>query len=385
MRRQVLVFSVVAFTALAPLAGPANAQFALSPRGILGAVSRPLRGLFGGHYRHHAERHHPAEHATAPNSSTKAAEARPAENPPEPNARVAAPDRANPYDIILGYAFWPKEFGNDFVQYGFGTVAAAIIGPSAGGPTADRRRQLATTGQATASAAHDFLPSCDIGDSSASDWVTGRIKRELHPDAAQLAAYGGMRTSLIEGAKAIRSRCRASKADSPLERLDELKQRIWALHDADVLARPAIKAFYEALTDKQKAAFKTAAPPPPPANRNAAVPPMGERSQACAMAGGNTAQGLIDAVAAKVRPTAEQQASLDNFGKVSAQMEKMLLASCAQPQADNPLGRLDAADDHLDTISYVASTMGIALNAFYSALTDEQKANFDTLGQEAAR
>jgi hypothetical protein len=380
MRRQMLFF--LAFAALVPLAGPVHAQFPLSPRGIVGAVTQPLRGLFGGHYHRRTERHHPALHATAPAPSTKATEAKPPENPPEPIARETAPDRANPYDVILGYTFWPKEFGNVFIQYGFGTVAAAIVGPSAGGPTADRRRQVATTGQATGSAARDFLPSCDIGDRSTSDWATGRIKRELH---SQLAAYDGVRASLIEGAKAIRSRCRASKADTPLERVEELKQRIWALHDADVLARPAIKTFYQTLTDKQKAAFKTAPPPPPPANRNAAAAPMGERSQACAMAGGNTAQGLIDAIANKVRPTGEQQASLDNFGKVSAQMEKILLASCAQPQADNPLGRLDAADAHLDTISYVVSNMEIALNAFYSALADEQKANFDALGQEAAR
>jgi hypothetical protein len=383
MRRQMLVFSVVAFAAFAPPTGPAKAQFALSPRGLLGAVSRPLRGLFG-HYHYRAEHHRPVEHATAPEPSAKAADGS-EKNPVEPDTREAAADRSNPSGVVFGYAFWPNDYSNDFAQYGFGTIAAAISGSQTAAPTADRRRQAATTGQATgANARRDFLPSCDINDSATGDWVTGQIKRQLRPTPAQLAALVDVRNQLIEGATAVRSRCRTSNSDSPLERLSELKQRIWAIHNVDVLARPSIKSFYDTLTDRQKAAFKTV-PPPPAQNRNAVAAPMGERYQACAMAGGNTAQGLIDAIASKVQPKGEQQASLDNFGKVSAQMEKMLSASCAQPLADSPLGRLDAADDQLVTINYATLNMEIALNAFYSTLSDDQKANFDAFGREAAR
>jgi hypothetical protein len=385
MRRQSLVLSVVALTALAPLAGPANAQIPLSPRGILGAVTRPLRGLFG-HSHRRAERHRPAEHATAPDTAVRAAESSSAKTPVEPAAHNTAVDRTNPYDVVLGYAFWPDTYSNDFAKYGFGMIAAAIVGSSSDASKADHRRQAATAGQATgaiASASRDFLPSCDIADTSASGWMTGQIKEQLRPTRPQLAAFDDLQNQLTEGATAIRSRCRASNSDSPLERLGELKQRIWAIHDADVLARPSIKTLYDGLTEKQKATFKNAAPPAQ--NRNGVAGPVGERYQACAMASGDTAQGLIDAIARKVRPTAEQQTSLESFGKISAQMEKMLLASCAQPPADSPLGRLDAADNRLVTINYAASNMQIALNAFYSMLSGEQKRNFDAFGREAAR
>jgi hypothetical protein len=384
MRRHIVVLSVVALTALAPLAGAANAQIPLSPRGILGAVSRPFRGLFG-HSHRRAEHHHPAEHAT-PAPPVKAAEGSSAKTLVEPAVPKTAADRTNPYDVMLGYAFWPDNYGNDFSQYGFGTIAAAIVGPSSNVSTADRRRHAATTGQAagsTATARRDFLPSCDIADTSTSDWLTGQLKGQLRPTQPQLAAFDNLQNRLVEGATAIRSRCRASNSDSPLERLGELKQRIWAIHDADVLARPSIKALYDDFNEKQKTTFKNA--PPPAQSRNGVAAPMGERYQACAMAGGDTAQGLIDAIARKVQPTGKQQTSLDRFSKISAQMEKMLLASCAQAQADSPLGRLDAADDRLVTINYAVSNMEIALNAFYSTLTDEQKENFDAFGREAAR
>jgi LTXXQ motif family protein len=384
MRRQMLVFSVVAFAMLGPFAGPACAQFALSPRGLLGAVSQPLRGLFG-HFHHRAERHRPVEHAATP--EPKAADSSFAKNPTEPNAREAVADRSNPSDVVLGYAFWPNHYGNDFARYGFGTITAAIVGPLTAMPTADRRRQMATTGQGSGSAAsarYDFLPPCDISDTATGDWVSGQIKRELRPTPAQLTALDNVRNQLIEGATAIRSRCRASNSDSPLERLGEFNQRIWAIHNADVLARPSIEAFYNTLTDSQKAVFKNVTPPPAQ-SRTGAGAPMGERYQACAKTAGDTAQALIDAIASRVQPTGEQQASLNNFGKVSAQMEKMLLASCAQPPADSPLGRFDAADDQLVTINYAASNMEIMLNAFYSTLTEDQKANFDSFGREAAR
>jgi len=369
MRRCLLVILVVTQTAVAPLAEPAHAQL----RGLLGAVTRPIRGLFGGGYHHRAARHHEAAHEAQPKASEQAA-ARPAETPGL-NVRETAIDPRNPYEVALGYAFWPDDYGRYFGQYGFGTIAAAIAGPASAG----RPREVATTGQSTGAVkSSDILPSCDIGDTATSDWVAGRMKRGLHADATQLRAFDQVRSQLIDGSKAIRSRCRTISTDTPLERLAELKQRIWAVHDADITARPAVAAFYDTLSDRQKAEFK--GNPPSPPKGNAAAAPMGQRNQASAALDGGT-QALIGQIEQKVRPTHEQQAGLDNLQKVSTQMEKLLLAHYAQATPQSPLARLDAADDQLVALNYAASSLEIALNNFYAGLSDEQKASFDSLGR----
>ena len=372
MRRRFLVILAVTMTAAAPSSEPAHAQL----RGLLGAVTRPIRGLFGGGYHHRPARHHEAAHEAPQAKASEQTAARPAETPGL-NVRETAIDPRNPYEVALGYAFWPNDYGRYFSQYGFGTIAAAIAGPAAAG----RPREVATTGQSTGAVKpSDILPSCDIGDTATSDWVAGRMKRGLRADATQLRAFDEVRSQLIEGSKSIRSRCRTISTDTPMERLAELKQRIWAVHDADITVRPAVAGFYGTLNDQQKAEFK-GTPPAPPKGANAAAAPMGERSQAYAAQASAGTQALIEQIEQKVRPTHEQQASLDNLQKVSAQMEKMLLAPYAQAMPQSPLARLDAADDQLVALNYAASSVEIALNSFYAGLSDEQKASFDSLGR----
>jgi putative IMPACT (imprinted ancient) family translation regulator len=79
----------------------------------------------------------------------------------------------------------------------------------------------------------------------------------------------------------------------------------------------------------------------------------------------------------QVRPNKNQAASLENLHKVSSDMAKLLMASCAQPIPNDLLARLDAADDQLTAMNYAATTVQIAFNEFYSKLDNAQKARFD--------
>ena len=194
------------------------------------------------------------------------------------------------------------------------------------------------------------------------------------------AAYDELRARLIEGGKAINARCLAAEPDSPTERLAALEQRLWALRDAGQLVRPALKAFYDTLSDQQKAKFTTIADPPAPDSGKVAMAPMGQRYQACAAQSAGETDHLIAEIEKKVRPGRAQQAGLDDLRNKSAQMEKLLLASCARPIANNPLARLDAADERLVAMNFAASNLEMALNNFYASLDSRQKARFQSLG-----
>jgi hypothetical protein len=57
------------------------------------------------------------------------------------------------------------------------------------------------------------------------------------------------------------------------------------------------------------------------------------------------------------------------------------LCWCAQPLANDPLARLDAADQRLVVINYAATSMEVALNDFCASLGASQKAKFTSLGR----
>jgi hypothetical protein len=376
MHRQMLVFPVVMLAVLAPVSRPAQAQFALSPRGILGAMTRPLRGILG-HF-HHSGVHHARSEAHDASAAPEQDQAR------RTGQSASHYHAGNPYESLLGYAFWPARYDSDFNRYGFGAIAVAIAGPSmSAAPStvgSGGHARLATTGGPLTSAR--ALPQCDIAATSTSDWLTDEIRRSLRPNVKQLRAYDKVRGRLIEGSKAINASCTAAASDSPTQRLAALKQRLWALHDAGQLVRPALKDFYDTLSDQQKAKFTaaTASEQAPPENSKLASAPMGRRYQACAAQSAGATERLIADIEKKVRPAREQQAGLQDLRQKSAQMEKLLLASCAQPTPKEPLARLDAADERLVAMNFAASNLEMALNNFYASLDKRQKARFESLG-----
>jgi hypothetical protein len=90
---------------------------------------------------------------------------------------------------------------------------------------------------------------------------------------------------------------------------------------------------------------------------------------------------LVKEIEMRVRPKKDQAASFENFHKVSADMAKLLIASCAQPVPADPMARLDSADDQLTAMNYAATTVQVAFDDFYGKLDNEQKARFDSLSR----
>lgn len=379
MRRQIFVMLALLLALGAP---PAQAQFALSPRGIFGMVTHPMHEMLW-HLR--GLRHHPHRAAGAPKPAERAqTKVGALATPPEATAQQDT-SRLNAYANVLGFAFWPNDYADEFARYGYGDIAVAIAGPLPPPPATDgSARHAGTASTATAgrnpapggAGGNGALSVCQNADASTVDWLTGRIEHVLRPDAAQLASFDKLRGKVAAGAKTIKASCRVADSRSPTTRLAELTQQIWALHDAVVLARHSLEAFYDALSDEQRAKFASAAQA---ASGNAASAPD-RRYRECAAQSAGASARLLDRIQQAVQPTRAQEASLDNLRQTSAQMEKLLLASCTQPVAKNPLARLDAADARLVAMNFSAASMQVALNDFYASLDPRQKAKFDSLG-----
>jgi len=118
-----------------------------------------------------------------------------------------------------------------------------------------------------------------------------------------------------------------------------------------------------------------------PPDPNTANDGMNKQYQACVSQNAERAERLIKEIEMRVRPDKDQAQSFENFHKISSDMAKMLIASCAQPISADPLARLDAANDQLTAINYAATTVQIAFDDFYLKLKNDQKTRFDSLAR----
>jgi hypothetical protein len=92
----------------------------------------------------------------------------------------------------------------------------------------------------------------------------------------------------------------------------------------------------------------------------------------------------IQRIEQTVKPKEQQEHALENLKAVSAKAAEELRASCPTQIAENPVPRLDAMSDRLHAMVQAVETIRPALSGFYASLGDEQKAKFNTLGQQNA-
>lgn len=84
----------------------------------------------------------------------------------------------------------------------------------------------------------------------------------------------------------------------------------------------------------------------------------------------------IDRVKALVSPDDAQRAALDALATVEVQAARIVKTGCPVAAAFTPNGRLAAMERRIETLKQAVDTVRGPLEAFYGALTDEQKAKF---------
>ena len=368
--------TLIALTVLGLVAGVAdNAQAQLSPRGIIGGITRPLRQMLG-HLGHFPRSYRHRTAAAEPRAGTA-----PANEPaPPPGSRLGwagPPAWPSAYEDVLGFIFWPDDFGPRLRSRGFDVIADTISGRF------DMPRnpaRIATTGAAVRNDGSNdgSKSSCDEGVGKRDNWPASRIEQTLQLSDTRHDALAKLQAAAMQSLKALKTDCGASAELSPPERLDALVQALWAVRDAGIFIRVPLKSFYDGLTSTQKNSFVRQQPQSNvSADAKGENPGMNKQYQACALQNSERAERLIKEIEMRVRPTNEQAASFENFHKTSSNMAKLLIASCAQPIPSDPAARLDDANDELTAINYAATTVQIAFNDFYGRLDNGQKARFN--------
>jgi hypothetical protein len=206
-------------------------------------------------------------------------------------------------------------------------------------------------------------------------WPIDRIQQLVSPDDQQRGALDDLSDASMKAAQLIKTACPTSVAFTPTGRLAAMEQRIEAMQQAVDVVRGPLDKFYGALTDEQKAKLNSA-------NQTSAQPKGRQRGlvQNCTTA--NAAIQWPEArIEAALRPTEAQETKLRALQSAATQAAEQLAASCPSELPTTPTARLAAVSKRLDVMLGAVKTVRGALDDLYGDLSDEQKAQFNRIGQ----
>jgi len=369
MRARGIFFILTAVLLAAPLLGGDSAMAQLSPGGVFGAVTRPFRemmGILGHHRRHHVRRDRTDRHAASAPQDARADRSHFGHS-----GLSAWPDA---FEQIVTYTFWPAEGARLVRAQGFNLIATTTTGASA-------NRRASRVAAATPSVAAADAAGC--GDAQATDdrWPSAEVGQMLELNAVQDAALERLQQAINQAVAGLNKAACPDRAATPEARLEAMVQRLWAIRDAGIYIRAPLQAFYETLSESQKAKLRAGSPNEEPRGARNAKEAMNRQYRACAAHNLQAAERLNGEIEAALRLPAEATQATAALRSISSDMAKMLSASCMQPVPADPLGRLDAANTQLASINYAAMAVREALNGLRMHLNDDQKTRLSSLGR----
>jgi LTXXQ motif family protein len=377
--RTVIVAALVLILAPQFDATPAQAQ---DPGRILRPLTSPLRMIMRGVPRARAPRARRSPRAyRTPRARREIATETPRAITRRQLARgsavfwpIAAPDA---FEDMLGYAFWPNEYGSQFWSHGPADILRAMTAPAAAFASVDdgdrpsgRRLQAALV--TTGSAATDSRASCIARVKDQAVRPLDRIAQTVTLMAAQREELNALRASVRAAIETETAACRADLPPTQPERLRAMIDGLWAMRYAEFRFRPALEAFYGSLTDAQKAQF---AEEPQTVGSNDTAPaltPAAVCKQAMA-----TGANPFDPIQRALRATDEQRKSLQMLYGASMEMAQFLTSTCPAETPSTPIARLDAASDRVIALLHAAMGIEPMLGEFYASLSDEQRRRFN--------
>jgi len=289
------------------------------------------------------------------------------------------------YYDLYDYAWWGWGYDPFFWDYGYGDLYAGLFGlydygalsgyagylPGYAGPM---RRARASSGSEAATGLADM---CGSDSRDIAGFPIERFRDAIQPNNEQSAALDDLANASGEAAETIRNSCPGDVALTAPSRLATMEQRVDAMRSAVTVVEPALDKFYGLLSDEQKAKITALAGDQQPARRED-LPSNGNCN--AAQPGATDWPGAL--IERNVKPTDAQRASLTALQDAAAKAADILKSSCPPADARTPPARLAAVGTRLDAMLQAIVTVRPALDNFYNALTDEQKAAFDAIGPE---
>jgi LTXXQ motif family protein len=278
------------------------------------------------------------------------------------------------YDIY-DYTIWGDGIG--FWDYGYPDIYAAIFAPYGHNDLA------AYTGPSPHGRRHRTIPPpqqlCGDDSREIAGLPIDQIQWAIQTNEAQRAALDDLANALISAAQMIRESCPTQTAFTAPDRLAVMQQRIGAMIKAELAVQQPLGKFYDLLEDEQEARLNAIAEDR--RKTSAANGATKAPAQGCGAAQPAALQ-WPDEIEARLHPTDTQRAALKVLQDANARAVDILNNACQPKDAITPPARLDAVDGRLAAMQQAVYLVSAALEGFYATLGDEQKAQFEAIGQK---
>jgi hypothetical protein len=279
------------------------------------------------------------------------------------------------YDIN-DYIVWGDSTG--FWDYGYPDIYAAIFAPYG------RDELAAFTGPGPHGRRHRRVPPlqqfCGDARSEIAGLPINQIHQAIQPNEAQRAALDELAGAWIFSAQMIRATCLTQTAFTAPNRLAIMHQRIGAMIGALSALRQPLGKFDDLLEEEQEAQLNALVE-----DRRSAFAANGAAeapAQGCGAAQSAMLQWPAEEIEARLRPNDTQRAALKALQDANTRAMEILSAECQPQDAITSPARLDAVEVRLADMQQAVHLVSTALEAFYATLSDEQKAQFEAIGQK---
>ena len=277
---------------------------------------------------------------------------------------------------INDYIVWGDS--NGFWDYGYPDIQAALFAPYG------RDELAAFTGPSPHGRRHRRVPPlqqfCGDDGSAMAALPISQIQQAIQPNEAQRAALDELAQTWIFAAQMIRATCLTQTAFTAPSRLAIMHQRLGAMIGALSAIREPLGKFYDLLEEEQEARLNALAED---RRRTTTTNGAAEASaQGCGAAPSALLQWPADEIEARLHPNDMQRAALKVLQNANARAVELLTTECQLQDAITSPARLDAVEVRLADMQQAVHLVSTALEAFYATLSDEQKAQFEAIGQK---
>ncbi len=201
-----------------------------------------------------------------------------------------------------------------------------------------------------------------------------KIEETVQPNKQQMASFDALSAASAKAEAILKATCSNDPALTPVGRLDELQKRLGGMQKAlDTVKGPLI-AFTNELSPDQRERLDSMAQGQKPAD-----------ADLCSDHDEQFTDVPAQQIEAAVKPDQKQQVALDALKTASTKASQLLKAACPSGTPESTAARLDAMSKRLAATSAAMNDVHPALVGFYDSLSDEQKARFNTLPQQASK
>ena len=290
---------------------------------------------------------------------------------------------------VFSYALWPSASYDPFWSYGTAlTYDYDPYVPAYGSGDLSNIYGYAGSGQYASRANEtppDVTQSCGGFAPGVTSFPIQQIRQAIHPTGDQITLVEDLADASSKASATISASCPSEPPLTSPARLDAVQRRLEATMQAIEIVRPALANLYNSLSDEQRQRLEAIGAEEATQQRGTAV---------TGASGGTTVASLCVDQAASftklplqrideiVKPTGQQQSVLDQLKQVSEHAADNLRASCPTQPPETPMARLNAMNSRLAAMVQAIKTIRPVLGSFYTSLSDEQKAQFNAMGQQ---